>query len=244
MVDWLLAPIDVTRPHEIGVLVAWHGRLMVLAWSFLFPVAVLTARYAKVTPRQDWPRERDSTTWWHTHLALQYCGGLAVAAALWLIWQVAAGEPLNKQHELLGWTAVVLCAVQFVSGWLRGSKGGPTAPAADGTLAGDHFDMTARRIAFEYIHKTIGYLALVVAAAATMTGLWTANAPHWMWIALSIWWIVFIVVFAALQRRGLAIDTYQAIWGPAPDLPGNRRKAIGWGIRRSTGDDRRPGRAT
>ena len=35
--EWLLAPIDGTRPHEVGILLSWHGRTMVLAWAFLIP---------------------------------------------------------------------------------------------------------------------------------------------------------------------------------------------------------------
>jgi hypothetical protein len=34
----------------------------------------------------------------------------------------------------------------------------------------------------------------------------------------------------SLQRAGRCIDTYQAIWGLDPDLPGNRRRPIGFGI--------------
>ena len=232
MTEWLLVPIDVTRPHDVGVLIAWHGRLMVLAWSFLFPIAILTARFGKITPWQDWPRELDNLTWWHTHLTLQYCGGVAVCLAVLLTLQAGMSGVLNQPHRVLGWTAVALCAAQFLSGWFRGTKGGPTAPARDGSLAGDHYDMTSRRIAFEYAHKTAGYLALLTAAAATVTGLWAANAPRWMWVAIGAWWIVIVSSLVVLQRRGLVIDTYQAIWGPDPRHPGNRMKPIGWGIKR------------
>ncbi len=37
-------------------------------------------------------------------------------------------------------------------------------------------------------------------------------------------------VFVVLQRAGRCIDTYQAIWGLDPSLPGNRRRPIGLGI--------------
>ena len=48
--EWLLAPIDQARAHEIGLGVAWHGRSMVLAWGVLAPLAVLIARFYKVLP--------------------------------------------------------------------------------------------------------------------------------------------------------------------------------------------------
>jgi hypothetical protein len=43
---------------------------------------------------------------------------------------------------------------------------------------------------------------------------------------------VLVAAFAVLQIRGRAVDTYQAIWGPDLDLPGNRMKPIGFGVRR------------
>jgi len=29
--------IDPSRPHVVGFAISWHGRMMVLAWGFLFP---------------------------------------------------------------------------------------------------------------------------------------------------------------------------------------------------------------
>lgn len=199
---------------------------MTLAWGVFFPVGVLAARFFKITPRQDWPRELDNKAWWHAHLTLQYAGGGAMLAALALI--LLAGGAGKSSHAWLGWIVAGGSALQFAAGWLRGSKGGPTADR----MAGDHFDMTPRRLAFEYFHKFAGYALVLAAAAGVVTGLWQANGPVWMWLGLGAWWLVLAAAFAALQKRGLAVDTYQAIWGPDPELPGNRRRPIGWGVRR------------
>lgn len=227
MIDWLMAPIDPERVHLVGDLVSWHGRFMVLAWGFLFPLGILAARFWKITPRQDWPRELDNKTWWRAHLALQYGGGAAMVAGLCLILFAGAG---GSAHANLGWVVVGFAGLQFVAGWLRGTKGGPT----DTTLRGDHFDMTRRRLVFEHFHKFAGYGLLALACWGIVSGLWLANAPLWMWLGLGVWWVALMGVFAVLQRRGMAVDTYQAIWGPDPELPGNRRAPIGWGIRRKT----------
>ena len=85
MIDWLLAPIDPARGHEVAAAVAWHGRLMVLAWGLLFPLGIFAARFFKVTPGQDWPARLDNKAWWHGHRGLQYAGGLAMLAALALV---------------------------------------------------------------------------------------------------------------------------------------------------------------
>jgi hypothetical protein len=130
---------------------------------------------------------------------------------------------------------------QFLSGWLRGSKGGPTAPAADGSLNGDHYDMTRRRKLFEAAHKSVGYLGLLLSTAAVGSGFWLVNAPRWMPLIWSTWWLMLAAVWVVLQRRDFAVDTYQAIWGPDAQHPGNRL-ATNWGMRRRipAGDRNKP----
>ncbi len=92
--------------------------------------------------------------------------------------------------------------------------------------------MTPRRVLFEYAHKGLGYLALLLALITILTGLWQANAPRWMVVVLGIWWTGLLIVCLVFQKRGMALDTYQAIWGPSLAHPGNRRKPIGWGVAR------------
>jgi Eukaryotic cytochrome b561 len=235
MLDWLQLPLDITRAHQVDVAAAWHGRLMVLAWSVLLPLGILIARFFKITPRQNWPAELDNKLWWRSHLTLQYAGGLLMLLALALIWQSAGFSGLSL-HTSLGWVVVASAFGQFLSGWLRGTKGGPTAPAADGSLKGDHYDMTRRRKVFEAVHKTVGYTGLVLSMAAIGSGFWLVNAPRWMPLVWGAWCLVLSVVWIALQRRGFAIDTYQAIWGPDQQHPGNRL-ATNWGARRRTANE-------
>lgn len=227
-----MAPIDPGRAHAVGFAVAWHARAMVLGWGVLVPLGIIAARFFKVLPGQDWPRDLDNPVWWAAHRGCQYGSGILMLAGLALVWSGAGATAL---HARLGWGALMLAGVQFAGAWLRGSKGGPTAPAPDGSLRGDHYDMTPRRLVFEVVHKAAGYAALACAIAAILTGLWHANGPRWMWAVLLLWWSGLAVLTALLQRRGLALDTYQAIWGPDPRHPGNRRRPIGLGIRRRQG---------
>jgi hypothetical protein len=92
--------------------------------------------------------------------------------------------------------------------------------------------MTTRRQVFEILHKLIGYALLLLAILTIVLGLWKANTPIWMWLTLLVWWAGLIAVFTLLQKRGMAVDTYQAIWGNDPAHPGNRRPPPGWGMRR------------
>ena len=224
------------KAHEIAVWAAWHGRLMVLAWLALLPLGVLIARFFKVTPRQDWPRELDNKFWWRSHLGLQ-CAGIAcmtIAAGLALHFGDLrrSGLPL---HGLIGWLVVSLGWIQFLSGWIRGSKGGPqpTAQAPiDTAVAGDHYNMTLRRRIFERVHKSLGYLTLPLSLLATALGLRLADAPAWMGWTVTGVWVSGFVLFLCLQQAGRCRDTYEAIWGPDPRHPGNQQVPIGLGIHR------------
>ena len=229
MWEWLLEPIDPSRVHQVGVVISWHGRIMVLAWGVIAPLAILTARFLKVLPWQDWPHELDNQFWWRTHWI-----GQSVVVALTIVGVVlvqAVAGAVNW-HGRLGYCVLALAVFQVLLGMLRGSKGGPTATAADGSLRGDHYDMTRWRLAFELLHKSLGYITIATALAALTLGLWEANAPRWMWVTLGMWWTFLLLASLLLQTRGWAVDTYQAIWGPSLEHPGNRRPPQGWGMRR------------
>ncbi len=236
---WLLTPISGSTEHFISSSLAWHGRLMVLSMGVLMPLLVIVARYFKVTPRQDWPRQLDNPFWFITHRRWGHVTGAVLVAGLvfglitsrWL-------APWHSLHAALGWAVVVLVLVLVVSAWLRGTHGGPVDPFTrkrrpPEQWPGDHFSMTQRRIIFEYIHKYAGYALLLLVLSAIPTGLIAADAPRWMPIVMGIWWMVMLGLFVWLQTARRCIDTYQAIWGLDPNLPGNRRRPIGLGIART-----------
>jgi hypothetical protein len=58
--NWLMTPLSGATVHEVPSLLSWHGRLMVLSWGFALPMAILIARFFKVTKRQNWPQELDN----------------------------------------------------------------------------------------------------------------------------------------------------------------------------------------
>lgn len=230
MIEWLAAPIDPSRLHIVADAVSWHGRLMTLSWGILLPLGILVARFFKITPGQDWPNRIDNRFWWRSHLSLQYSGIVLMLAGTLIILIAGSGSARWQTHGLLGHAVVLLGLGQILGGWLRGSKGGPT----EAEVRGDHYDMTARRRAFEWLHKSLGYMALILGVAAIVSGLWQANAPRWMWLSLGAWWSLLIGLAIVLQRQGRAFDTYQAIWGPDPRHPGNHLKPTGWGMHRPT----------
>jgi len=232
---WISNPIDSRRPHEIDSVTKWHARLMSLAWSIIFPVSILIARFYKVMPQQKFPEQIDSQWWWITHRICAVLGTIVAILAFSLVYFLSGGEvSVNAAHRYAGWTALVLLSVQIASGLLRGTRGGPKMPSYTGELRGDHYDMTTRRILFERAHKSIGYIALASAWLATAAGLWSVNAPLWIWLLVSGWWILLCAIGVHLQMQHRAIDTYQAIWGTHPDLKGNQMTSIGIGVHKVT----------
>lgn len=207
--------------------IAWHARLMVLAWSLLIPVGIVVARFYKVTPAQRFPERLDNQFWWFTHQVMQYSGVLLTLAAIYLVTgrDSASTSTTGYVHGVAGWTLCGLCIIQVVGAWLRGSKGGPVDVNAwpdSPVLAGDHYNRTRRRIIFEHIHITLGYATLALAIITTMLGLYASAAPRWMWAVLLIWWALVAARYLQLQRRNTHVRTYQAIWGHARNHPGNQ----------------------
>lgn len=230
LLDWLLAPIDATRAHDIGFALSWHARLMVVSWGMLTPLAILIARFYKIRPRQQWPQELDNRLWWNAH----YMGQSAsfVIACIALVSILVSGQNPGKAqwHPVLGYLIMSLGLLQIVSGLFRGNKGGPDDLVAGGSLRGDHYDMTRRRLVFEFVHKTVGYTTLGLIVVALLTGLWAANAPNWMWLLIGGWLLLLLGVGIWLQLQGRAYDTYQAIWGPSLEHPGNVMPKQGIGV--------------
>jgi hypothetical protein len=221
--------------YTLPLWAAWHGRLMVIAWVILLPLGVLIARFFKITPHQRWPRQLDNKFWWYSHLVLQYTGiAIMTGAVLLAISHANLRVSRAPLHGILGWIVASLGWLQVAGSRLRGSKGGPQAGphGTEEVVRGDHYDMTRRRVLFEYAHKIGGYAAIVLASVDIVLGLRAAHAHAWIVGLIVAAWIAGIACFVALQRTGRCVDTYQAIWGPAPQHPGNGVPPIGWGVRR------------
>ena len=186
----------------------WHAALMLFVWGQVLPTGVLLARFFKVTPEQDFPKQCDNQFWWNWHRGLQYGGLILASISTWLMWQkVGLGGSLHAQ---LGLTLVGLGWLQAVSSWVRGSKGGPT----EHNLHGDHYDMTLQRLVFEYWHKIMGWSCLIAALVAIGSGFYLVgvNRAFYVGIPVSLG-LILIFIFILFTKQKRWVDTYAAIWG-------------------------------
>ncbi len=225
--EWLQHPLDPARPHNIDPYIAWHARLMVLAWGVLLPLGILIARFFKITPKQHFPKQVENKMWWYSHLVLQILG--SIIAVLALIYVLIYGNKRDVPvHETLGWATMIGLFIQVVLGLCRGSSGGPTHQQ----IWGHHYFMTGWRYFFEYTHKNLGYVVLILSWITGSVGMWHVNAPIWMWIVLGGWLCVLVMTCVYLQYRGYAVDTYESLWGVDRCHPGNTKRVINFGVRR------------
>jgi hypothetical protein len=203
----------------------FHVGAMVTAWAAVLPAGAIIARYLKVTPGQRFPAELDNRCWWDWHRGLQYMG-VALSTLGFLAILSVTGGSFATWHGWIGLAVVLIGWGQLVAGWLRGSKGGPTAPGADParpeTWRGDHFDMTRRRRIFELVHKRGGWLALLLGVLAVDSGAALFGAPGWLMLLAALAWLAALLTAAAFAAAGRRVETYVAIWGPelrSPLLP-------------------------
>jgi hypothetical protein len=227
--SWLTDPLASAVRRQEPFLFTMHGWINIFAIGFAMPVGVVVARYFKVTRKQDWPRQVDSKFWWHSHLLLSYLGVAMMIGALVPIVKFSHLLDLReisqlKVHQLAhfasGWLFFVMGIFIVFTGWLRGSKGGPT----DKQLRGDHYDLTDRRLLFEAIHKKVGYALLALSCLVTLSGFYTAAVPRWSLGLLIVWWVFLLLLCFRYELGGRQIPTYQATWGLKPEHPGNRRR--------------------
>jgi len=204
-----------------------HAGLMIIAWLVLLPSGAMIARFCKVTRHQDWPRVLDNQLWWWLHRVLQYCGIATASAGLAIVWYATGRLDIQVLHVQVGVAVLALAFLQIASTWLRGSKGGPTGSGAERdqplTWRGDHYDMTPRRRMFEFWHKKFGWLSILLALLAVFLGLQLYGWPRSLCIACMAIILLQAGNLTWLMRTSRRISTYQALWGPDPRHPGNRK---------------------
>ncbi|EOD80687.1 ferric reductase [Grimontia indica] len=207
-------------------LIILHALLLVLSWGVLSPIIITVTRYFKVTPGQNFPIALDNKFWWVTHW-LGHAGVivLSIIAFGLSVWSIG-GFDLSTLHAKVGIAVLALSVIQGGYGWARGTKGGPVDddgnPVPRNMWYGDHYNMTLYRRLFEWLHKSMGYVVLIVSHLCLYTGFFLFNLGAWAYILLLVMEVFMVGAYVLFSLQHRWIDTYHAIWGFSRSHPGNR----------------------
>lgn len=130
-----------------------HGCLMLIGWGFLLPSGALFARFFK---------HRPDGLWFKIH---RFCeiAGLLFAIIGWIValrnFQVFADKGYsNYRHGILGMVTMCLGLLQPINAVFR-----PAAPK-------EGQERSKSRLIWEIVHKSLGYMALILAIATISLG--------------------------------------------------------------------------
>ncbi len=210
-------------------LLTGHAIVMVATWGVMVPLSLIMTRFFKVVPGQDYPRVTDHKFWMRSHRILSTTVVFASTAGAGLVWWVMDGISLSSLHGKWGFAVVLLGWCQIFIVLQRGTHGGPWGLNNPDRIVlprhrwfGDHYNMTRRRRIFEAVHIPTGYATAAAGLVAITLGMEQVDLA-WPWhAAYGALLLSFAVAYWKFTRDGRHVPTYQAIWGPGPEHPGNR----------------------
>lgn len=129
--------------------ITWHASMMIAAWGFFVPGAVLSSLFFRHQP---------NGIWFNVH---RICNGLAIFLTfVGIVYAFAKfgnifvdGAKPSQRHATLGMTTFSIAIVQVILGIFR-----PHLPSEN-----DGESKSNQRIAFEFIHRGLGYTAVALA---------------------------------------------------------------------------------
>lgn len=135
---------------------AAHGSLMLIGWGFLLPGGIVAARFL---------RYREDSLWFQIHRVAQPLG-LLFAVAGWITALAGPFDVLGSgvydvsfAHAVMGTVAMILGLLQPINAFFRPHK--PENGEA----------VSAKRKTWERVHKSLGYVAAVIAIVNCFIGM-------------------------------------------------------------------------
>jgi len=130
-----------------------HGIFMIVGWGLLLPSGILIAKFGK---------HRKNAWWFKMHIAVQPIG-LIVSVIGWAIALVnfstlEGGPGISFTHAATGTITMALALLQAVNGIFR-----PHNPPKEE-------DKSAIRIIWEFVHRGIGWVALLLSVVTIALG--------------------------------------------------------------------------
>jgi len=159
-----------------------HGLFMFVGWGVVLPMGVLVARFFKGRLNTGQPKR-----WYVLHRSLQLFGLLLTLVGFILSLTREEFGEIDTKHGSLGIIVMSLGLMQPLNAFLRPHK--PSSAEPKSTL----------RTAWEWLHKSNGYIVLSLAVATIFMGIGRLNYIAELSGTASgvIWYIVYAVVLVA-----------------------------------------------
>ena len=135
-----------------------HVICMVVSWGLLLPLGVIWARGLRTNARQ----LGGQPIWFQGHRIIQSLGWALQLAGFGCILGLKNGKHFTAPHEILGLTVTIIGSLQPINAQLRHLK-------CIGHASPDGSKSAARR-AWEFLHKGLGYSAVIMGIANIFVG--------------------------------------------------------------------------
>jgi len=162
-----------------------HAAMMLIGWGILLPIGIMVARFTKKVKAGSKP-----PFWFQYHRIIQGTGLLfALIGFIIALSMVDSGEHFGNRHAKLGLATMIIGLLQPLNALIR--------PHPE--------PRTTMRLAWEILHKGLGYLVIIMAMAAIFLGMMqispeasmAAKGIYAAWVAvlITVWFVMTIVTF-------------------------------------------------
>ena len=177
-----------------------HGILMFLGWGLCAYIGIFSSANRHVF--------KDNGKWWFLHrlfqsLTLVFC---ILGYVLVIVWKLTRDRKpfdlITDPHQGMGFAVIIIGILQPFNALFRGTHD-------------DMVNRTQKRIIWEYVHKGLGYIVLLLSQIVIILGLVKVEATELM-IVFIIYMVLFIIAFIVFKYRGMnqakgTIDSKDAV---------------------------------
>jgi hypothetical protein len=166
-----------TMPGYKGLIRA-HGTIAAVAFLFLVPIAIMSARFHRGRLQGEGVR-------FHIYLQVLTLGLATVVLILgWIA--VGPARSLTNPHHGIGLAIYVLVLVQFLGGWW-----------IHGSVKRQRYRITIKRTLHQWLGMAIALLGIV----QVPLGLTLYGSPKFLFIIYTLWMVFLLVVYFILNYR-------------------------------------------
>ncbi|KNC87737.1 hypothetical protein SARC_00171 [Sphaeroforma arctica JP610] len=162
-----------------------HGILMALAWLLLTPIAIFSSAFRPIfTHFKD-----DTGLWWfHSHVTMNILGLMASTVGFGVSFLLVSQINFTDKHHILGLCVMIIGWIQPFNALLRPRRV---------TTYKQHND--APKSVWEFYHKGVGYIGMVLAMINCKLGLDLAFASTGLFIAygvcVGLWLVAYVTLY-------------------------------------------------